>query len=114
MSTEKATIESATEEAIAKHKAKIEALKQANPKGVWQISAVNGCKVGYLRTPTRQEISYASTFLPKDQLGYADAILQNCWLEGDEALKENDKYFLSLVPQIDEIIEVEEVALKKL
>lgn len=114
MSKEKSTIESAAAEAVQKQIAKIEALKKANPKGVWQISAQGGSKVGYLRTPTRQEISYASTFLPNDQLGYADAILQNCWLEGDEALKEDDKYFLSLVPQIDEIIEVEEVALKKL
>lgn len=115
MSEEKnTTVDSAVAEAIKNKEAKIKALKEAHPKGVWELSNADGSKVGYIRTPTRTEISFASTFLPNDQLGYADAILQNCWLEGDEELKENDKYFLALVSQIDDIIEVEEVAIKKL
>ncbi len=114
MSTEKLTIDHAVADVIEANKAKIEALKKANPKGVWQIANADGSKVAYLRTPTRSEISYATTFLPQDQLGYADAILQNCWLDGDNELKDNDKYFLALVPQIDQIIEVEQVELKKL
>lgn len=114
MSTDKTTLDNAVADAVAMQEAKVEALKRANPKGVWKIANADGTKVGYLRTPTRQEISYATTFLPHDQIGYADAILQNCWLEGDQELKEEDKYFLSLVAQIDSIIEVEHVEIKKL
>lgn len=114
MSEKNETIEKVVADKIAQQAAKVEALKKAHPKGVWQINNADASKVAYLRTPTRDEISYASTFLPNDQLGYAAAILENCFLEGDEAFKTDDKLFLAIVPQIDDIIEVEEVALKKL
>lgn len=86
-------------------------LKKAHPKGVFIIRS--GDKIGFLRTPTRNEIAYASTQVG-DQIAYTESLLAACWIGGDESIKDDDKNFLGLVPQIDQIIEMEVATLEKL
>lgn len=72
-----------------------------------------------LKRPGRTVIS-AATMVAADGNGktdpmkFAEIILTNCWIEGDETLRDNDGYFLGLQQQINEMIEVKVGKLKKL
>lgn len=93
--------------------AQIDGWKKENPEGVFEIKSKDG-KTGYIKAPDRPTLSYASSFLPHDRLGYVDTILENSWLGGNEELRTNNKYFLGISTQIDEAVEVAEVEIKKL
>ncbi len=71
-------------------------------------------KEGFVRKPTRKELSYAMTKVQSNPLGFAEAILQNCWLGGDEEIRTNDDYFLGASSQLDALMEVKTAELKKL
>ncbi|MCG8701260.1 MAG: hypothetical protein MI922_24615 [Bacteroidales bacterium] len=73
-------------------------------------------KKGYLRRPNRNELSYAMTISEagKNMLKMNEALLQNCWLGGDEIILKEDKYFLAVSGQLAEIIEIAEAKIKKL
>ncbi len=68
----------------------------------------------YLRKPKRKELGYAMSKVQTNPLGFAEVILQNCWLGGDEEVRDNDSYFLGASSQIDELMEVQQASLKKL
>lgn len=70
-------------------------------------------KTAYLRRPDRKIISAAAVLGGSDNLKQKEVLIRNCWLGGDEALLEEDKYFLGLSTQVDAIIEVAQVELKK-
>lgn len=80
---------------------------------VFKIKADNG-KEAFLRKPTRKELSYAMTLAQSNPLGFAETILKNCWLAGDEELRTDDAYFLGVSGQLDSLMEVKAVELKKL
>ena len=69
---------------------------------------------GYLRKPTRQELSYATKIASSNPLGFNEAIIKACWLSGDEDIKTKDDLFLAASGQIAEMIEVAEATIKKL
>lgn len=71
-------------------------------------------KVGYLRTPKRAEVGLAFSYMATNPLKSTETILQSCWLGGCDDLRNNDKYFYGLNAQINEIIEMAEVEVKKL
>lgn len=71
-------------------------------------------KEGYLRKPNRKELSYAMTKVQSNPLGFAEVILQNCWLGGDEEIRTDDAYFLGASSQLDVLMEVKVAELKKL
>lgn len=71
-------------------------------------------KVAYLRTPDRATLSYASTLATKDPMKFNEAILTNCWLEGDEEIKTDDALFLSASSKLGELIQIKEATLEKL
>lgn len=103
----------------------IAAWKKENPRGVWILTvfkddeedtdpdAVAESKTGYVRKPTRQELSAAMT-LKNDPLGQAENILRDCWLGGDEELLEDEDYFQGAVSKFSEIMEVRKAEIKKL
>lgn len=70
-------------------------------------------KIGYLHRPTRQIISAAAVFGNGDALKSKEVFIENCWLGGDEELKTDDKYFLALAGQVDEMIEIAQMELKE-
>ena len=71
-------------------------------------------RIGYLRRPTRQVVSMASMAGQNDPYKFAEVILVNCWLGGDEALRSEDKYFMGLSQKLNEIVEIRVGEIKKL
>lgn len=75
--------------------------------------AVDG-KVGYMKKPDRKTLSYAMTEAQTNPLGFAEIILENGWLGGDEAIKTDDSLFMAVAGQIDQVVEIKAAAVKKL
>ena len=69
--------------------------------------------IGYLRKPTRPELGYAMSHANVNPLMMTETIIQSCWLGGCDNLRDDDKYFLGLNTQINDIIEIAEVEVKK-
>lgn len=70
-----------------------------------------GC---YLRKPTRKEISYATMMGKSDPLKFSEAILNSCWLDGDDEIKTDDELFMGVAGQLAELVKVKEAEIKKL
>lgn len=70
-------------------------------------------RTAYLRRPDRKIISAAAVLGGSDNLKQKEILIRNCWLGGDEEMLAEDKYFLGLSTQIDALIEVAQVELKK-
>lgn len=70
--------------------------------------------VAFLRKPTRKALSAAAVIGKTDPMKYNEILLNNCWLEGDEAIKTDDSLFLGVSAQLAELIEIKEATLKKL
>ena len=92
-------------------KAQIAEWKKAH-SAVYEIE-VEG-KKAYLRQPDRQILSAVSAKINKDPLGANELLLKNCWLGGDELLKTDDAYFLSVIQKLDELVQTKTASLKKL
>lgn len=73
-----------------------------------------GDKVCYLKKPSRKALGYAAMAGKDNPLRYNEAILNDCWLDGDEDIKTNDDLFLSISPKLAELIELKEAELEKL
>lgn len=89
----------------------IEAWK-AKHKNVFAIT-VDG-HIGYVKTPDRKTISYASTAGAKDPLKFNEILLKNCWLGGSDAIQTDDELFLGVGAKLNEIIQIKEAELVKL
>lgn len=91
-------------------KEQIESWKQQHGD-VFEIS-VDG-KVGFIKKPDRKTLSYAMTEAQTNPLGFAEIILENGWLGGDEAIKTDDSLFLAAAGQIDQVVQIKEAEVKK-
>ncbi|HML64647.1 MAG TPA: hypothetical protein PKC55_07450 [Dysgonomonas sp.] len=103
-------IENPTPDQIAKWK------KEWAEKGksIHKVTTASG-KVGYLHDPDRKTLSLAMTRIAQNNIvGGVEAVLNNCWLGGDESIKTDDKSFMGLASQIDKLIQTETVTLEKL
>lgn len=80
---------------------------------VFKISFEDGKEV-YLKKPDRKIMSYAMTKSQTNPLGFAEVVLNQCFLGGDQEVKTNDDYFLGAAAQLEQILEVKNAALKKL
>lgn len=67
-----------------------------------------------LKRPSRTVISAASALGSSDPLKFAEVILENCWVEGNDTLRTDDRYFLGLQQQLNELVEIKVGQLKKL
>jgi len=74
-----------------------------------------GCKdkVCYLKKPGRKELSFASMTAGRDEYKWNEAIVEACWLGGDDEIKTNDDYFLPLCGQLAVLVEREDSYIKK-
>ena len=79
---------------------------------VFQITVED--KHAYLCKPDRKILAFAMTKVQTDPLGFAEILVNNCWLGGDEEMKTNDAYFLAVTSQLDKLVEVKTSELKKL
>lgn len=73
----------------------------------------SGDKVGFIKPPSRDQLKYATAVAQGNQLELAEEVMRSGWIEGDEELLNEDKYFLNIAGQIDTIIETELVEIKK-
>jgi len=70
-------------------------------------------KTCYVRKPTRQILSAAFT-QQGDPIKMGEFLLNNCWLGGDEEIREDDAMFLAAVAKLNTLVEIKEAELKKL
>ena len=77
---------------------------------------VAGEKKAVLHKPNRRDLSYANagSSQGRDALKFTELILQQCWIDGDKEIQENDTYFFSVVPLLDALVETKEAEIKKL
>jgi hypothetical protein len=87
--------------------------EESDVKGKKQKVKVYAKKIGFVRKPTRNELSAAMT-LKNDPLGQAEDILRSCWLGGDQDLLDDDDYFQGALMQFQEVMEIKSGEIKKL
>lgn len=72
-----------------------------------------GGKEAYLHKPDRKTLGYASQY--KDNpIRMAEAILNNCWIDGDPEIKTDDSLFLGVSQKLGSLVEIKEAELSKL
>jgi len=92
-------------------KEKIDALKAANPTGIYLIEV--GGKSCILREPSRQDYSFIIGC--KDEMQMNELMVNTLWVDGDEELKTNFKLTIAVAKVAAEtIFAIEEAKLKKL
>jgi hypothetical protein len=67
-----------------------------------------------LKSPTLQVLDACKTISGGSSIKFDDALLQNCWVDGDIELKTEDKYKLGLFEWLGGIIQKVDGELKEL
>lgn len=80
---------------------------------IFLISFEDGKEV-YLKKPDRKVLSLAMSKMQSNPLGFAETILNQCFIGGDEEIKTNDNYFFGAAAQLEGLIETKQAELKKL
>ena len=94
-----------TEETIAKWK--------QEHKHVFEL--VSGDLKAYIRKPTRNEMrELTAKATGTDPVTYTETVLDTLWLGGDEAIKTDDEAFYSIMPVVQNVLEIKNAELKKL
>lgn len=70
--------------------------------------------VAYLKKPSRKVMSLALTTGKSDPIKFGEIILKNTWIEGDQAIQDDDKLFFGTMQQLDQMMEFADAELKKL
>lgn len=65
-----------------------------------------------LRSPTRQDLSYASVV--KDPVKLSEVLLNQLWVDGDEEIKTDDSLFMAVSAKMEDVLKVKEAEIKKL
>ncbi len=71
-------------------------------------------KETYIKKPNRKTVSLAMTKMQTNPLAYAEVILNQCFIGGDESFRTNDAYFFGASAQLEQIMEVKSAEIKKL
>jgi hypothetical protein len=72
-----------------------------------------GDSVCYLKKPDRKTMSYVAT-LGNNPIRANEALLENCWLGGDESIKTDDEKFFGVSSKMDKIVEIKDAEVTKL
>ncbi len=80
---------------------------------IFLISFDDGKEV-YLKKPERKVLSLAMSRMQTNPLGFAETILTQCFIGGDDEVKTNDSYFFGAAAQLEGLIETKQAELKKL
>lgn len=70
-------------------------------------------KAAIFKSPSRKTLSYANG-VNKDIIKFNETILNNCFVEGDRELIDDDRYFLAAGAKAVELIEIKESEIAKL
>lgn len=71
-------------------------------------------KMGLFKRPDRKVMSAASVVASTDPMEYLAMIAENCMVEGDRILLEDDEYFFAITPLINKLVETKTATLLKL
>ena len=63
-------------------------------------------KIGVFRTPDLTILDLCQAIAKGSSIQYDKALVENCWLGGDECLKNETKYFLGMRSFLGDIVEV--------
>lgn len=82
--------------------------------GVFEVTVED--KRAILRKPTRKDLSYATAGSGQgtDAMKFSEVLMNQCWVDGDREILENDDYFLGAVPVLQALSEVKKAEIKKL
>lgn len=69
---------------------------------------------GYFRKPTLEIISASAKVGQVDELKGGMVMFENCWLDGDSRLQEDDELKVSCLSQLGELFKVFQADVKKL
>ena len=97
---------------VAQELSEIDLIKKKHGQPVIFKLAVDD-KVAYYKKPDRQTLGYAMSLVQKDPLGFAEAILRGCFLEGDAELHEDVDYLMGVSGEIDQIVSIKTAEIKK-
>lgn len=99
---------------LVQQKFKPEELEQFK-KEHGELSAIKvGDKLGLFKKPDRKTIGAAAAHINTDPIEYVAIIAENCFVAGDRELLEEDDYFLSLMPMMNDLVQMKEAELVKL
>lgn len=70
--------------------------------------------IAYLKKPHRNVLDAAHSFSQNDPLKFADVMLENCWLGGDDTIKTDAAKFLCVSQKLDQLLQVSDASLKEL
>lgn len=70
--------------------------------------------VGYFKTPDRKILGFAAVTGDKDPIKYNEAVMNNCFIGGSEAIKTDDSLFLGASAKLGELIQIKEATLEEL
>jgi len=91
---------------------KIKSLKAQHGKlFVYNTEDGKGC---VLKTPSLQVIDACRTVSMGSTIKFNQAIVKNCWVDGDPEIMEQDRYLLGLFDNIDLIFDIVAGSLKEL
>lgn len=68
-----------------------------------------------LKNPDRAVLGYASKIQADsgDPMKFNEALLENCWVAGDEEIKTDDAYFFAASGQLDKLLSFKVAELKE-
>lgn len=70
--------------------------------------------IGYFKKPNLETISAAEQFVESEPIKAGNIMFNNCWLGGDDQVKENDECRISAIKVIGSLFKVRTATLKKL
>ena len=91
---------------------KIDAWKSKHGK-VHYIETEDGKEI-FLKSPNRATVAMAMSKSRNSPLALVEVIIKNCWLAGDEEVKEDPGYLVGLAEHVDTIIGTKKAKIKNL
>jgi hypothetical protein len=96
---------------------KAKALKTAHKiEKVFRLSTTDeeGNEVSaWVKRPDFSIINTYSAMAPSQPIKSMQVLLNTIWLEGDEAIRKDEEHFMSIMPQLNELIQVRQSKLEK-
>ena len=97
---------------LSEVEAKVDELKKKHGE-IFRYTTIDG-KIAYFKAPDRKTLGFASSTSNGDNIMYKEIIANNCFVDGDREILENDKYFLAFSTEVLNLVEVIEGTLEKL
>lgn len=95
-------------------KAELDKLKKVHGPLVL-IKTADGKAAAIFKRPSRKILKMAhANNGESNSITYNETLVNNCFVQGDESIKTEDKYFLAVGPKIQELVELAEVELVNL